>query len=307
MSSLIRIAMIAVLAATLANISCKVQLTPESLSKAYKGIKNARKDLTPENEYYVGRSVATNLLARHDYVYADSEALLAGELSGLTAYVNNVGHVVALAALATPRKGDRPAPISGWHFVVIEDDAINGFAAPGGWIFVTSAAVAAAKNEDQLAALLAHEVAHVIRGHALGSIKKSRWAGVTKEILDSSVELDQQALGDLTKVFDGAMDDVVDATLVKGYSRDTEYEADRVAVDILVTAGYNPRALRSYIKTLDAHQDTGSGGFYATHPKASARMKKLSKRLAKTKKIKTAAVRTSRFREATAMLHDQIE
>lgn len=290
-----------------AGLACKFQLTPESLSKAYTGIKNAKKDLTPENEYYVGRSVATNLLARHDYKYLDDEALRAGELAGLTAYVNNVGNVVALAALATPRDGDRPAPIAGWHFIVVEDSVINGFAAPGGWIFVTRAAVAAAKNEDQLAALLAHEVAHVIRGHALGSIKKSRWAGVTKELLDSSVELDEAALGDLTKVFDGAMDDMIDATLVKGYSRDTEFEADRVAIEILVAAGYNPKSLPTYIKTLDKHQDTGTGGFQATHPSAATRIEKLKKLVAKAPAIATAKARTARFREATHILRDGVE
>ena len=294
-------AAIAALIAT-ASLSCKMQLTPDSIAKTYKGIRDAQKDLTPENEYYVGRSVATNLLARHDYRYADADALQGGSLDGFTAYLDQVGQVVAIAALATPRKGDRPAPISGWHFVMVEAEAINGFAAPGGWIFVTRGAVEAAKDEDELAALLAHEVAHVIRGHALGTIKKSRWAGVAKEALDSSVTLDAQALGDLTKVFDGAMDDMIDATLVKGYSRDTEYSADKVATEILIQAGYDPRALVGYLKTLASRQDTGSGGFYATHPKSGDRIKKLEKHLAKIAKMKRPKARKQRFQEAIALL-----
>jgi predicted Zn-dependent protease len=57
----------------------------------------------------------------------------------------------------------------------------------------------ARSTEGELAAILAHEVAHVRRGHALGSIKKSRWAGVAKEALDTTVQLDAAALGNLAQ------------------------------------------------------------------------------------------------------------
>lgn len=296
-----RLASAAVLLAAL-NLSCKVSLTPESIGRTWTAIKDARKDLTPENEYFVGRSVATNLLARHEYRYRDQEAFAEGRIQGMSAYVSAVGTVVASAALETGRKGDRPTPIGGWHFVVVEHDTINAFAAPGGWVFVTTAAVRAAKSEDQLAALLAHEVAHVIRGHALGSIKKSRWAGVYKEALDSTVELDEKALGDLTKVFEGSMNDMIDSTLVKGYSRDTEYEADRVGMQIMAHAGYDPQALVSYLGTLSKTQHTGSGGFSATHPKASDRIAKLKGELGKYRKVSVPAIRVERFQAATAEL-----
>lgn len=287
---------VAIALAASAGLSCKMQLTPDTIAKAYEGIKDARKDLTPENEYYVGRSVATTLLARNDYQYADDMALRQGRLDGMTHYVNQVGAVVAMAAVAHPREGDRPSPIAGWHFVIIDDDdTINAFAAPGGFVFVTSAAVSAARSEDELAAILAHEVAHVVRGHALGTIKKSRWAGVTKEVLDSSVELDEATLGKLTETFDNALDDMVDAMLVKGYSRDTEFEADQVGMEIMTRAGYDPQALISYLHTLKSRQDTGSGGFHATHPKADDRITKLGKKVTELGARPAPPIRTSRF------------
>ena len=289
-------------------VTCKLSLTPESVKNTYNAVKDARKDLTPENEYYVGRAVATNLLARHEYRYLDRDALQDGELDGVTAYVNRVGHVVAAAAMESRREGDRPAPLSGWHFIVIEDDeTINAFAAPGGWVFITTAALSAARSEDQLAAILAHEVAHVVRGHALGSIKKSRWAGVAKTALDSTVELDAEALGGLTKVFEGAMDDMLDATLVKGYSRDTEFEADRVGLAIMARAGYDPGAFVAYLEKLSKQQETGSGGLFATHPRADDRIEKLSKRVAKLGRRKPPKKRTARFREATRTLVSRSE
>lgn len=290
----------AVAAAT--TLSCKATLTPEGLYNMAKGIKDANKDLTPENEYYLGRSVGTKILANAGYRYRDADALGAGQLAGMTAYVNAVGNVVAYAAMEAPRDGDRPAPLAGWHFVVIEDDTINAFAAPGGYVFVTTGAVRQARSEDELAAILAHEVAHVVRGHAIGSIQKSRWAGVTKEFLDSSVELDPEAEKLMTDVFGGSIDDIVDGALVKGYSKDTEFEADRVGLAITARAGYDPGAFVRYLETLEHHQDTGSGGFYATHPAASERVAKLAGEVKKHPARAVPAVRVDRFVAATAEL-----
>jgi len=290
----------ALVAMALSLTTCKLKLTPESVSKTYDAIKDAREDLTPDNEYYVGRAVATNLLAKYDYKYLDADAIASGDLEGLTGYVTRVGNTVAFAAMETTRDGDRPSPIAGWHFTIVDDDSINAFAAPGGYIFITMGALAAAENEDELAAILAHEVAHVVRGHALGSIKKSRWAGVAKTALDASVELDEQALGDLTEVFEGALDDIVDSVLVKGYSRDTEFEADRLGAQIMATAGYEPAAFTSYLKTLKKTQKTGDGGFTATHPSAADRIGKVKTEVAKLSSGEVSDARTTRFSEALA-------
>jgi predicted Zn-dependent protease len=291
---------VALVAALLA-VSCKFELTPQSLAKVVGGIAEARKDLTPENEYYVGRSVGTTILSRANYRYHDADAYRDGRLTGLTAYVNAVGAVVAMASLDIHHDEDREAPIAGWHFVVLEDPTINAFAAPGGFIFVTSGAIAQAASEDELAAVLAHEVAHVRRGHALGSIKKSRWANVTKEAVNSTVTIDSN-LPALSESFNGAMADMTDSLLVKGYSRDTEFEADAVGLEIMIKSGYDPAAFVSYLKKLASHQDTGGGGFSATHPKAADRIAKLEAKVAKAAKVTVPAIRVKRFKKAVAAL-----
>jgi predicted Zn-dependent protease len=260
----------------------------------------AKKDLTPENEYFVGRSVGTNILARNNYAYLDKDGWAEGQLKGFTLYVNAVGAVLANAALDVQHSGDRPAPIAGWHFVILDDSLINAFAAPGGYVFITRGALQLANNEDELAAVLAHEIAHVRRGHALGSIKKSRISSVYKEALASSVELDQQALGGLAQAFDGAMDDMLDSMLVKGYSRDTEFEADAVGMEIMARAGYNTDAFVAYLDRLQKQQSTGSGGFSATHPKASDRVATLKKIRSKFANNPVVAKRTARFTAARA-------
>jgi predicted Zn-dependent protease len=297
-----RLATLGLVAVIATSLSCKMQLTPEGLARTFTAIKSATEDLTPENEYYVGRSVATTLLARADYKYAEADRFGRGQLGPATAYVNAVGNVLAATAVGVPRKGDRPSPIAGWHFVIVDDDTINAFAAPGGYILVNKGTIKAAKNEDELAAVLAHEVAHVVRGHALGSIKKSRWANVGKEFLDSSVELDAQALGNLTQAFEGAMDDMIDSLVVKGYSRDTEFAADKVGLRIMVRAGYDPNAYIRLLETLAKTQKTGSGGFSATHPRAKDRIAKLKAEVTKLPAVRVPEIRVKRFQDAVASL-----
>ena len=290
------------LALAVSNMSCQVNLTPEGISKGWHAYNDAKKDLTPENEYYIGRSVATNLLSRAQYKYIDSDAFAEGQLGKTTAYVNAVGNVLAATAMGSPRKGDRPSPISGWHFVIVDDDTINAFAASGGFILVNKGLIKAAKSEDELAAVLAHEVAHTVRGHAIGSIQKARMAGVYKEMLNSTVQLDEAQLGTLTKAFEGAMDDMINGMVVKGYSKDTEFEADKVGIKILAEAGYDPQAFIRLLETLEKKTGGGGGGFSATHPSAKERIAKLKGEAEKLGKVKAPKVRKERFDAAIAEL-----
>lgn len=294
----------AILVATLAapSLSCsfiKKNVKVEgNVADAVRKIVDLRKELTPENEYYVGRSVATNILAKHDYQYVGAEDIAAGRMDPLTEYVNAVGQVVVSAAMEDTRDGDRPAPLAGWHFVVVESEAVNAVAAPGGFVFVTTAAIELAQNEDELAGLLAHEVAHVLRGHALGTIKKSRWANMSKDLLDSTVQIDGEGLSQLSELFSGGMDDMLDSMFVKGYSRDTELEADRIGIDIVAAAGYDPGAMIAYLQRLGQKQETGKGGWGDTHPKASDRISALKKRGKARKTV--PPIRVARFEAATS-------
>jgi predicted Zn-dependent protease len=280
----------------------KAKDTGEKAGAAIKKIQSLTAEVTSEQEYYVGRSVATNILAKHEYKYLDQEALAAGKLDGVTAYVNNVGQLLAAAATVTRKDGDRPAPVAGWRFVVVESDLINAFAAPGGYVFVTTASLKAAKNEDELAGILAHEIAHVLRGHALGNIKQSRYAGIGSDVLAAAgtATLSPQQVEQLNGLMEGIIEDTMDAIFVKGYSRDTEFEADERAVEILVAAGYDPNGLVSFLETLTKTQDTGGGGVTATHPKASDRIEKVKAAAGAAKA--SPKVRSERYVAATKSL-----
>jgi predicted Zn-dependent protease len=299
-----RLATLAVGALLCANLSCsfvKKNVKMEgNVVDAVRKIQDLRKELTPENEYYVGRSVATNILAKHDYRYVGAAELEQGRIDPITAYVNRVGQIVVAAAMEESRDGDRPAPIAGWHFIVVESPAVNAIAAPGGFVFVTTAAVTLAENEDELACLLAHEVAHVVRGHALGSIKKSRWANMSKDLLDSTVQVNGQGLSELNTLFEGGMGDMMDAMFVKGYSKKTEFQADSLGFDFARRAGYDPGAMIAYLTRLGGQQETGGGGWHDTHPKSKDRVARLHKKLKRRPTV--PPIRIARFRDIKGSL-----
>ena len=246
-----------------------------------KPIVDLLQELTPENEYYVGRTVAVRVLDNFEYRYRTQDypaGLARGELraASLTEYLNQIGLVLADAALErADRKGDRPAPLAGFHVVVVESEQPNAFAAPGGFIFVTTGTLKAARTEDELACVLAHEVAHVVRGHALGSVQRSRWANVPAEWLKSSKDLTPEQRGALQKMFEGTIGDILDALLVKGYSRDTEYEADALGAKIAQAAGYDPNGLVSFLATVKSRGEGGAGGAKASHGSPAERIARL--------------------------------
>src|SRR5438552_315512 len=104
--------------------------------------------LTESQEYYVGRGVAANAIVA-------TQGLQIGDLED---YVNRVGMTIALAS-------DRPETFKGYYFAVLRTETVNAFAAPGGFVFVTTAAIKRMNTEDELAAVLAHEIAHVNLRH----------------------------------------------------------------------------------------------------------------------------------------------
>ncbi len=278
----------------------QVKEVSEKSAKVIKSIQSLSDEMTPEQEYFVGRSIATNILAKNQYRYLTKEAIARGKLEGITAYVNQVGGLVAAAAQEKTRKGDRPAPLAGWHFVVVDSPEINAYASPGGYIFVTTGALKTARSEDELAGILGHEVAHVMRGHALGNIKQSRYANVGSEALQAagSATLTPQQVEQLNGLMEGMIDDTLEAIFVKGYSRDTEFEADKLGVELAAAAGYDPGGMGRFLDNLASVQDTGKGGMFATHPKATDRRGKL----AKTPASKVPGQRVQRYSAALAKM-----
>ena len=245
----------------------------------------AVEDITPEQEYYVGRTVAATVLTKYRPKPEQD----------LNWYVNQVGQ--ALAQFST-----RPETFGGYHFLVLDSDEINAFAAPGGLILATRGLLKCCQTEDMLAAVLAHEIGHVEKQHGLRAIGADRWksAGMTLG-LEVGKNLAGEQLAEATKAFEGSINDITSTLMNSGYSRKLEYEADAAAVGILQRAGYQPGALAAMLDNMAKDLDSSRHDFAATHPLPSDRLAQL-KKIGVVSTLASTNSRQQRFLAATKAL-----
>jgi predicted Zn-dependent protease len=238
----------------------------------------ASRPISDSEEYYIGRAVAARVLGSNRLVQ-DPQLIL---------YVNEVGDTVA-------RKSPRPNTFKGYHFAVLDTSEPNAFACPGGIIFVTRGLIEICGSEDELAAVLAHEVGHVANKDGINSISKARWSQVLTTLGTETAKQYAGAGGQLITLFEGSIDDVFKTIVVNGYSRAAEEAADAQAVTTLKKAGYDPRALTSLLTKMMAKKGAGASGIFKTHPPTSERLAKLKTETPGGTPDKMEAVRTKRF------------
>ena len=220
---------------------------------------NAARSISEDEEYYIGRAVAASLIPQFRLL----------ENKKLTDYVNYVGQTVALHS-------DKPQTYGGYHFAMLDSSEINAFACPGGMIFITRGMLNAVRNEDELAAVLAHEVGHISHRDGISAIKKTRWTeAVTIIGSKAASEYGSEELSSLVNIFEGSIDDIVKTLVVNGYGQSQEYDADKAALDYLAKAGYNPGALKDFLERLLTKGGAAEGGLFKTHPATSNRLKEV--------------------------------
>ena len=186
----------------------------------------------------------------------------------LEAYIQALGQNIVSAL---PQDGTH-APV---RFFLVDDPSINAFALPGGWIGVHTGLVVAAEDESELAAVLAHELVHVYQGHhdrGTRESRKNRWmvlASVVAAGLLAYVGQGESALA-------GAQAGLA-ASIQKGlnFSRELEQEADRMGLDLLKSAGFDPQAMPRFFTRLyqnQRFQDNKELSFLRTHPLSQERI-----------------------------------
>ena len=239
--------------------------------------------LSDEEEYYVGRAVAARILSSYPIL----------ENKELTEYVNLVGQTVAIHS-------DNPITYGGYHFAVLNTKEINAFACPGGIIFITKGMINAVQNEDELAAVLAHEVAHINHRDGVSSIQKARLTEVATLIGTEAAQTYAPAqLSQLVGLFEGSVDDVFKTLVVNGYSKSQEYHADESGLSYLSRAGYNPEALEDFLQRLMNQGQATGGGIMKTHPATAERIEKVEKEMPSAKvDISFVQLRSMRFEKA---------
>ena len=257
----------------------------ESTKRVGTAVTKTFQDITPEQEYYIGRTVAATVLIG----YKPKDA------RDLNGYVNTVGQ--ALAQFST-----KPETFGGYHFLVLDSDEINAFAAPGGLILVTRGLLKCCQTEDELAAVLAHEIGHVENLHGLRAIRTGRLnSALTILAVEAGKNLAGEQLAEVTKAFDESINDIAGTLMNSGYSRKLEYEADAAAIEILKKAGYQSGALLAMLENMEKSWDPTRHDFAATHPPPTERIVQL-KKLGVVSTKASANSRQQRFQASTKAL-----
>ncbi|HEY2380380.1 MAG TPA: M48 family metalloprotease [Terriglobia bacterium] len=219
-------------------------------------------DVTPEEEAQIGAQVSANVRQKYGVVQ-DPE---------IHKYVALVGTTLAHRTESTVT----------WHFIVLDTDGVNAFAAPGGYIHITRGALSLLKNESELAGVLGHELIHVTKRHAINSLratKGSQFAQQKTGVKDDPA-LIQRMADELTKI------------VLAGYGRDQELESDSQGFALAAKAGYDPAGLRKFLGALnDRNKDSqAKQGLFASHPEMQERLDKLDAAITKDKSGSTAVL-----------------
>jgi predicted Zn-dependent protease len=200
-----------------------------------------------EEEVAIGRQAAGNLLGAAPLV----------KDATLQKYVNNVGRWIT-------SQSERPE--LAWHFGVIDSNAINAFAAPGGYVFLTKGLYRQLHNEAELAGVLGHEIGHVVRKHHLNLLKKSTLISTLGQAVGEQAKGNDQVVQNL--IGNGA------EIMARGLDKDAEMEADRLGAVFAARAGYEPWGLPTVLQDLTAlpSGDKRTSLLYKTHPAPADRL-----------------------------------
>lgn len=169
--------------------------------------------------------------------------------------VNEIGRRIAEIS-------DQPG--MNWEFTVFEDEEPNAFALPGGKVGVNTGLFKVAQDNDQLAAVMAHEVGHAIARHSAERVSRQ-----------AIVQLGQQAIG---SQYPGMTEMLAQAStlgLILPFTRDQEAEADHIGLMLMAKAGYDPRAAVQLWRNFEALGGERPPEFLSTHPSPGSRIQNL--------------------------------
>lgn len=203
-----------------------------------------------EEEIALGREITGSLLGAAPLVKDEA----------LQKYVNQVGRWVANQS----ERADLP-----WKFGVIDSNDINAFAAPGGYVLITKGLYQKLHNEAQLAGVLGHEIAHVVKKHQLKVLQKQQLlnigAGKLGDLFSKNDKLAKKAISSGAEISARSLD------------KTAEFEADRMGMVLATRAGYDAYGLSDVLQIIGQtnKSDNSVALLFKTHPHPDERLTKL--------------------------------
>src|SRR5262245_38204553 len=198
----------------------------------------------------LGRQMATQM--RRELLFVQDPVIVG--------YVRGLGESIVRAA--------GPQPFE-YHFFVVEDDEINAFAGPAGYVYVHTQTILAARNASELTGVIAHEIGHVQRRHIANNYNRQRntQIGYRAAVLAAAL-FGGGAAAAATQVGGG----LAAVAFLNSFGREAEMEADSFAVETMPRAGYDPNGLVTFFETLQRESnDSGGGDFLSSHPATADR------------------------------------
>ena len=188
----------------------------------------------------------------HKQITNEYELLDESGNEALYAYVNTLGQEIVEASLR---------PDLEHNFYILNTDLVNAFAAPGGFIYVTTGLMRNIGSKSELASVLGHEVGHVSAYHGAKAMERSLGLSLFSELLLG----DSEATAEIVEF-------VVGTYLNTAHSQDQELQADRLGIEFAKNAEYNPWGIVDFFSWLDDLSEDSMFSFLSSHPEPSERI-----------------------------------
>jgi len=166
-----------------------------------------------------------------------------------------------------------------YTFTVINDELVNAFAAPGGYIYITTGILQRLKNDDEIASVLAHEIGHVVNKHSLKAIQRQMMAQFGLQIMGAML-----GDGGISGALLVKASEISASLLLLKNSRVNELESDAEGVEIMRLAGYNPRAMIDVQRMLlGVSGGKNPPAIISTHPPSQERIDAIQRKIDNTR------------------------
>jgi predicted Zn-dependent protease len=223
-------------------------------------------------------SIALALLAWGSHALAVSDAEIAAEHARAFAEMKanlplvtdqDTINYIACVANAVVKELDPEFRDLNWEMAIFAGDTVNAFAMPGGKIGIMEGILKAARNQDQLAAVIGHELAHVTLKHGRKDIGRSKFLGVGIQV--AAVLVGGGNRGTTYTAYE-ALNQGAAYGLILPFSRDQESDADVVGLDFMARAGFDPRQAVPLWQNMKEEAGESPPEFMSTHPSGEKRI-----------------------------------
>lgn len=227
------------------------------------GCATAKAPVTGRNQIILVSQSETLSLGEKSYKTFLLEAKLSKNISDVN-MVKRIGQKIAKVSNRPDYK---------WEFNLVENEQVNAFCLPGGKVIVYTGILKIAQNEDQLATVMSHEIAHALARHGA---ERMSYSMISDGVYSLGSVLIKSQVPQYSGAFKQAYGIGTNIGVMLPYSREHEYEADEIGIHLMYKAGYDILEAVKFWQNMQRNSKISSPEFLSTHPHSENRIKKIS-------------------------------